>query len=200
MKIILVRHGQTFANEKNVYQGWGDSKLNDIGIKQAEYVSQLLQNYNITNTYCSTKTRCIQTLDYIKSKNSSIDNIEYLEDLREIYFGLWEGKDFKTIEKEFKSEWDKFITNHDESEFPDGESYKFFYKRCEKTIKYIIDRSKEEDTILIVAHTGVIRCIISYLLGLNGKGFYYIKPKQGAYSVINVYDNSIEIEYINKDR
>lgn len=201
IKLILVRHGKTFANEKNIYQGWGDAALNNTGIEQAESVSKLLKDYYITNTYCSTKTRCIQTLDYIKNKNKTINSVEYLEDLRETHFGLWEDKNVETIEKEFKKEWEEFLNNHNEFTFPEGESYKGFYNRCIKALKYIIDKSNSEDIILIVAHAGVVRCIISYLMGLEEKGFYYITPKQGAYSLINIYDNPrcIDIEYINKD-
>lgn len=147
-------------------------------------------------------------MEYIKNKNKTINYVEYLEDLRETHFGLWENKNVETIEKEFKKEWNEFLTNHNEFTFPEGESYKNFYDRCIRILKYIIDKSNydhncgvSEATILIVAHAGTIRCIISYLLGLEEKGFYYITPKQGAYSLINIYDNpiAVDIEYINKD-
>lgn len=200
MKLLLTRHGQTFANEKNLYEGFGDSKLNPIGIRQAQCVAALLKDYNITKTYCSPKLRCIQTLETIKYENKSINeiNTKYIEDLTETHFGLWEGKDYKTIASEFPKQWNAFIED-DEFCFPAGESRKDFYTRCCKVVEYIITDASKEDTVLIVSHAGVMRVILCYLLGIGQRGFYTINPKQGAYSSINIYDKAIEIEYINKD-
>jgi broad specificity phosphatase PhoE len=201
MKLILTRHGQTFANEKNLYEGFGNSKLNVIGTQQAKSVGKLLKDFSITKVYASPRIRCIQTLEAIKDENISInnDNIEYLEALAETNFGLWEGKDYRTISKEFAKLWNDFIEDYSSFTFPQGESTKEFYDRCTKAIKYIIKTSNKEDTVLVVAHSGVIRVILCYLLDIGQKGFYYIKPKQGAYSSINIYDKTLEIEYINKD-
>lgn len=113
-------------------------------------------------------------------------------------FGDWEGKDYNTISKEFPKYTQLFLSNHNKFVFPNGESYKDFYKRCKKAIKYIIKKSEPNYTILIVSHAGVIRCIISYLIGFGRKGFYFTNPKQGAYSSINVYDNNVELEFINR--
>jgi broad specificity phosphatase PhoE len=200
MKLILTRHGQTYANEKNLYEGVGDSKLNAIGIEQVKLVGKLLKDYNITKIYCSPKTRCIQTLEAIKDENISINNgnTEFLENLVETNFGLWEGKDYKTISNEFPKQWNDFL-DYTNFIFPEGESTKEFYDRCTKAIIYIIEASSKDDTVLVVAHSGVIRVILCYLLDIGQKGFYFVRPKQGAYSSINIYDKTIEIEYINKD-
>jgi len=200
MKLILTRHGETSANKKNIYEGFGNSELNSNGIDQAKKVGVLLKGYGIVKAYCSPKTRCIQTLEAIKNENTSISsvNIEYLDDLRETNFGLWEGKDFETISKQFPKEWNDFM-DYSNFTFPKGESTKEFYCRCADAINYIVKNSNKEDIILVVAHGGVIRAIICYLLDIGQRGFYFVKPKQGAYSSINIYDKSIEIEYINKD-
>lgn len=197
MKLLLVRHCETIANQKKLWEGEGNSDLNETGIKQAKKLGELLKDYEIHTTYCSPKSRCIQTANWLKNINSSIKDIKIVDNLVETDFGDWEGKDFKTIQQEFPKEAEKFIKNHNNFKFPNGESYKQFFKRCKSCISYIIKKTDKESTVLIVSHAGVIRCIISYLIGLSYEGFYCVNPQQGAYSSLNIYDNFVELEYVN---
>ena len=40
MRFIFVRHGKTHFNEINLTQGWCDSPLSKVGIKQVENISK----------------------------------------------------------------------------------------------------------------------------------------------------------------
>ena len=41
--LTIVRHGQTEANNTKIIQGWTDTPLNDLGIKQAKAAGQALK-------------------------------------------------------------------------------------------------------------------------------------------------------------
>lgn len=195
MKIVLVRHGETEGNSKGLYEGKKEVSINDNGRNQSKKLGNLLKDYKFSKVYCSPQKRCTETLDIIiETLYYKPESIEYKEELKEIDFGLWEGLSYKEIEKVFPRQWEEFIKDYKEFSFPEGESFIDFYERTTKILDFLDDGS-----YLILTHGGVIRAVLSKLLGFGIDGFYSIKPKQGAYSEINYYKDFVEIEYINKD-
>ena len=69
MKLILVRHGQSKANEKRENQGsknkWLDTPLTKKGKDQAKKVAERLKNENFTAIFCSKLKRAKQTAKQI---------------------------------------------------------------------------------------------------------------------------------------
>jgi len=195
MKIVLVRHGETEGNSKGLYEGKKEVSINDNGRNQSKKLGNLLKEYKFSKVYCSPQKRCKETLDIIiETLDFKPESIEYKEELKEIDFGLWEGLSYKEIEKVFPRQWEEFIRDYKDFSFPDGERFIDFYKRATKILDFLDDGS-----YLVLTHGGVIRAVLSKLLGAGIEGFYSIKPKQGAYSEINYYRDFVEIEYINKD-
>lgn len=199
MKIVLVRHGETEGNIKGLYEGRSEVSISENGKKQALKLGELLKRYKFSKVYSSPQRRCKETLDIITEKLNNEAQIIYDDKLREIDFGLWEGLDYKGIEELFPGEWSEFMTDFQRFTFPKGEKFEEFYCRSVEFVEYL-KLEEIKGNILIVTHGGVIRAILSYLMSLGMKGFYSIKPKQGAYSEINYFHGGhIEIEYINKD-
>ena len=54
MKFIFIRHGKTHFNEINLTQGWCDSPLSKLGVKQVENMSLQLKDYSINKAYITT--------------------------------------------------------------------------------------------------------------------------------------------------
>ena len=46
-KLVLVRHGQSEWNAKNLFTGWKDPKLTDLGIQEAIRAGELLETRNL---------------------------------------------------------------------------------------------------------------------------------------------------------
>ena len=46
-KLVLVRHGQSEWNAKNLFTGWKDPKLTDLGIQEAIKAGDLLETRNL---------------------------------------------------------------------------------------------------------------------------------------------------------
>ena len=57
--LYLMRHGQTLFNKRRKVQGWCDSPLTELGIKQAEAAAKYFKERNIVfdHAYCSTSER-----------------------------------------------------------------------------------------------------------------------------------------------
>ncbi|RMC46813.1 histidine phosphatase family protein [Lactobacillus sp. ESL0225] len=88
--IYLVRHGQTLFNVQHKIQGFCDSPLTELGIKQAqatkkEYFEKL--NIPLDEAHSSTSERAVDTLKLITNLPFKVH-----KDLREWNFGTYEGE------------------------------------------------------------------------------------------------------------
>ncbi|XP_025093952.1 uncharacterized protein LOC112563809 [Pomacea canaliculata] len=66
--LVLVRHGESEWNQKNLFCGWHDADLSETGINEAKYAVELLKKRKITFdlAFTSVLTRAIKTLYLIQ--------------------------------------------------------------------------------------------------------------------------------------
>ncbi|KAK7508719.1 hypothetical protein BaRGS_00000285 [Batillaria attramentaria] len=66
--LILVRHGESEWNQKNLFCGWHDADLSDTGTHEAKYAAELIKNkgFSFDVAFTSVLTRAIKTLYYIQ--------------------------------------------------------------------------------------------------------------------------------------
>jgi len=60
-KLIMLRHGQTEYNASGRMQGQMDTKLSDVGIRQAEAVARYMKGVNIGYVVSSDLSRAAET-------------------------------------------------------------------------------------------------------------------------------------------
>jgi broad specificity phosphatase PhoE len=96
IRLLLVRHGETEWNRLGRYQGQSDVELNRAGLEQARCLGRRLASEAIDAVYCSDLQRAIQTAQPITSDRNM--TVTYCKELRELYFGEFEGKCFEDIE------------------------------------------------------------------------------------------------------
>lgn len=69
MKLILIRHARSIANDKKIHQGrndeWSDTSLCEIGINQAQGIAERLKNEKIDEIYSSPFKRTRETAEKI---------------------------------------------------------------------------------------------------------------------------------------
>ena len=106
-KLILVRHVLTEDNELAKLSGHIDSKVSEEGKKQIEKITEFLKYEKIDRIYTTTSSRTKETVKNLANINSI--EIQQSEDLQEISFGDFEGKDFKEIQKNYPDEFNKMI-------------------------------------------------------------------------------------------
>lgn len=182
MKFILVRHGETVANIDKVYSGWSNYELTDKGKLQIKILAEELKTYKVNVIYASPLGRTMETAREIAKVMGK--EIVTDDNLREINFGVFDGKTAKEIEKEYPTEWKSWIDDYECYRIPEGECLKDMLDR----VKGFIDSIKNnEGTCIIVSHAGVIQSILTYLLDLELKKMWHFKCTPGGY---------IEIDYI----
>ncbi len=87
-KLFIVRHGQTDWNIKRLMQGSKDIELNEVGIKQANDLKEIIDLNEIDIVLCSPMKRTRKTAEIIVSDNFEIIYNDYL---KERSFGEYEG-------------------------------------------------------------------------------------------------------------
>ena len=66
VKLVLIRHGQSEWNLKNLFTGWTDVELSEQGVKEAHEAGKLLKEkgYHFDVAYSSVLKRANHTMDY----------------------------------------------------------------------------------------------------------------------------------------
>ena len=94
-KLHLVRHAECEFNVRHLVQGWADSPVAELGIRQSRAAGDYIREAGIrpTHAYCSTSYRTEVTLREALGQVPGFEHMPYerLDDLREAYFGLLEG-------------------------------------------------------------------------------------------------------------
>lgn len=163
MKLILVRHGETVLNAKNVAQGWMDDHLNENGRRQAEQVSARLKSLKISAIYSSDLKRARETAEIIAKPHGL--KVVQLKALREQNFGKAEGVNRDEINKRFDNFLEKRKTDPDLAP-PSGESFRQLMKRIKKALDAIYQKHTE-GTVVVVTHGGSKRAAM-WALGVMG--------------------------------
>ena len=90
--LYLMRHGQTLFNLEKRIQGWCDSPLTPLGIKQAQIARQHFLDLGITfdHAYSSTSERACDTLEIVTDHQMPYTR---LKGLKELNYGTFEGKE-----------------------------------------------------------------------------------------------------------
>ncbi|MBC2575294.1 histidine phosphatase family protein [Peptostreptococcus canis] len=160
--LYLIRHGHTVDNENYRYSGFSDCDLSEVGRKQVEGLTDYIKDIDVDRVYASTLKRTAQTIDdYAKIKNQEIVK---LDGLKEMNFGIFDGYSLEEIKKKFPKESSEMLRSDFLYRFPEGENIEDFYIRNIKALNDIMKESKDMDNIMICAHMGTIRNLLSHLL------------------------------------
>lgn len=160
MKVYFVRHGQSEGNVLGIHQT-GETKLSQLGIKQAENVGRRLKNVGLEVIFASDFTRAKQTSEIINQQlNLEIITTPLLREVKrptEV-----EGKTFGDPQiADIKSKI--YERRHDPAwRFSDEEN---FFDRISRAKKFITElESRAEEKILCVAHGTIMRHIFMLMM------------------------------------
>jgi probable phosphoglycerate mutase len=161
------------------------------GIEQSIKLKKFFSSVDIDKVYISPLKRCVETADIILD-HKNIDRI-LVEDLTEINMGKWEGKTFKYIKEQYPEEFIIRGNNMDTYSPPEGESFEELQKRVMPAFENIIANNSKN--ILIIAHAGVNRAILSKLLNLPLKELFNINQPYGCVNELKWSRENSEWDY-----
>lgn len=162
-RLFLVRHGETQQHREKILLGQKDIPLSGKGMEQARLAGQELQKQQIhtEHIYASDLTRTVQTAEIIADILDS--RIIKVPSLREMSLGEWDGCYISEIKEKYPEEFRKRGENLLTYKY--GNNSENFYDlqyRVLKGFQTILESDEQED-IIIVAHAGVIKVIVSNL-------------------------------------
>ena len=194
--IILIRHGQTDASKERLLYGSKskDEPINTEGINQIKRLTTFLQQYNPDTIYSSPMLRAVQTAEILVN-TFKVQPI-LLEDLREIDFGDWEGRNFDKLTTIFPEEYKKWINSPQTFTPPNGESVKHLYLRVESAFKTILQNDSK--TSFIITHGGPIRAILMKILNIPLSYYWRIKIPHGSATYIEYKNNQLSLQYMGQ--
>ncbi len=176
--LYYIRHGETDWNKQGLIQGWIDTDLNELGRAQARDLAQALisrqSELNDFDFFVSPQRRAQDTMRAIaEAQGRDFSTITSDARLRELGFGIWEGRPFWELKASpiYPADPEGRYTFR-----PDGgESYEDGVARVTSFL------SELKGPALIVAHGAVGRCLMGYVTGLPGDSIVDLATPQGCY-------------------
>jgi len=162
VSVTLLRHGITKENQQRRYIGWSDPNLDTVAITILEATQS---SFSFDAIYTSDLKRCTQTASYYDPNKAVVKD----ERLRELNFGLWEGKTYQDL-KSIKAYRD-WIDAPFEISPPSGESHNELKVRVLEVWQKIINTliEKQANDILIISHAGPIRLLLTLFADTDPK-------------------------------
>lgn len=184
-RVFLVRHGETEMRSSERYWGQTDVALSALGIRQAESLRDCLKDERICAVYASSLKRAMNTAEIIAERHQL--PVTACAELREIDFGEIEGLTYAEASQRFPdlaAQWRG--ANNTEIKFPGGEGFRELAERV-ANFPARLKNHADDGAVLVVAHAGVLRFLITHLVGFELKNIYQLRIDLASLSVVDIY-------------
>jgi 2,3-bisphosphoglycerate-dependent phosphoglycerate mutase len=182
--LILVRHGQSEWNLKNLFTGWKNPGLTDLGIEEAKKAGQALKSRGtVPDAYfTSALTRAQRTLDLMLEEMEITDlTIVRNHKLNERDYGDLSGLNKDDAREKWGDEQVHIWRRSYDVPPPGGESLKDTAARVlpyyEAEIAPLVKAGK---TVLVTAHGNSLRALVMKLEGLDEEAILKREIATGA--------------------
>lgn len=191
-KLVLVRHGQSEWNEKNLFTGWVDVRLSEVGQKEAKRAGELIKEagINVDILHTSKLSRAIQTANLaLDAADQLYVPVKRSWRLNERHYGALQGKDkAQTLETYGAEKFQIWRRSFDvpppviEADSQYTQAGDIRYKDIDpavvpktESLKLVIDRMLpyfhdeiagdllSGKTVLVAAHGNSLRALVKYL-------------------------------------
>lgn len=159
MKIYIVRHGQVPHNALGQYNT-SDEDLTKLGIEQAKELKEKIKNINFDIIICSPLNRAMHTAEIININNNKII---YDDRIKERNCGDLSGKPLDVTNR------DEYWNYNTTIQYETSEDIKLFFERIYNFLDEL--KTKDFNTVLIVAHSGVSKAFSGYFEGIQDGKF-----------------------------
>lgn len=175
--IYLVRHGITAANLENRFAGRTDEPLHAQGIAQMQELGNRLKNYGIQKIIAGPLKRTRESASIIGNIIAAPVAVD--DNFIDILIAHWDGCTKEDITKKFGPEYPDWCNHPETFELPACETLYQVQDRAVESIEHLFSSSPGE-TILVVSHLIVLRCLVLFYNKMDMRDFRSIKINNGA--------------------
>jgi len=194
--LILVRHGQSEWNQKNIFTGWENPGLTQQGRKEAKLAGILINNLEIKFNYLYTSALVrAQLTGSIILDNVNQENVKIIKNkaLNERYYGDLQGLN----KDECRNKWGEDQVQIWRRSYnvgpPGGESLK---ETGERVMPYFLNEIfpliVKGENIIVSAHGNSLRSLIKYLDKLSSEEIVKLEIPTGS-PIHYLFDDNGEI-------
>ncbi len=163
--LIILRHGQSEYNLRNLFTGWSDIGISSHGAEEAKQAAIKIKDEEFDIIYTSNLKRAWETLNIIVQADG-FEKIPIIKTqaFNERRYGDLEGKNKQDIIDKFGAEQVHLWRRSYDVAPPNGESLKDTYDRVVPYYQKEVEiKLKNGDEVLIVAHGNSLRALMMYL-------------------------------------
>ena len=177
--IFLLRHGAIDNPPPRRFLGRSDLPLNADGVRQARDLARWMGVLPFRRVCASPLSRAVETAALVS--NRPVAAIERIDALVEIDLGAWEGLSLAEVQVRFPGEYEERGQDLAAYRTPGGES---FAQVADRACPALADLARDmPGPLLVVAHMGVNRAVLSRLLG---RPLAHLLDIPQAYAAVNV--------------
>jgi broad specificity phosphatase PhoE len=166
-ELLLVRHGQSTANAKGIWQGQMEFPLSERGRVQSDLAGRGLSDEPFEGLYSSPLSRAFETAEIIRDRAGFADEVVPVEGLSERNGGILEGHTWAEQEQRNPELAKKFLAIPEEERWAlvGAETDEEVIARFEEALSSIRTLHPGGSRIVVVSHGGVMRAFLRQLFG-----------------------------------
>ncbi len=191
--LILVRHGQSEWNEKNLFTGWEDPVLTKQGFDEAKNAGLLINELKLEfNSLFTSDLIRAQITGKIILKKIGQENINIVKNkaLNERFYGDLQGLNKDECRERWGEKQVQIWRRSYDNGPPGGESLK---ETGERVLPYFLDEIYPSilkgENIIVSAHGNSLRSLIKHLDNLSAKEIVKLEIPTGA-PIHYLFDNN----------
>jgi broad specificity phosphatase PhoE len=166
-EILLVRHGESTANAKGIWQGQMEFPLSERGRAQASLAGHGLSSEPFEGLYSSPLSRAFETAEIIRDRAGFAGQVVPVDGLSERNGGILEGHTWAEQEHRNPELAKKFLAIPEEERWAlvGAETDEEVIARFEEALSSIRALHPDGTRIVVVSHGGVMRAFLRKLFG-----------------------------------
>jgi len=175
---------------------WGhtDVELSADGLKQAERLCNRLAKEKIDVIYSSNLKRALVTAEVIASRHQL--EVVTCAELHEVNFGQLEGLTLSEANQRYPEVAKLRMQRSLKLKYPGGDSFIEFSRRVSKFLDRLEQHTAEE-TVLIVAHNGVLRVLLCRLLDIDLRHLWQLYLDLASLSILETNQQGAILRLLN---
>ena len=168
--ILIIRHGQTELNAREMFRGHLDVDLDEIGHRQVAALADYLVERDISVVLSSPLVRATSTAAPVAARHGL--GVTIVPELADFDFGEWQGRALSEVAEACPDLFRQWQAVPHEVRIPGAETLADVWRRSGRVIT---EASRRGGTVLICSHRVVNKLLILRLLGLGMRHFWRIR-------------------------
>ncbi|NJL00063.1 MAG: histidine phosphatase family protein [Spirulinaceae cyanobacterium SM2_1_0] len=204
-RVVIVRHGQSDYNARQLIQGRCDeSVLTERGTADAIKVAAALENLSFAALYHSPLQRAAQTAATIRDRFTTPPPAIASDQLLEIDLPLWEKLSKSAVREQFAEQYQQWQQQPDEFFMTVGDRPHYpvraLYAQAQAFWQEVLPKHPDA-TLLVVAHNGINRCLLMTALGMAPARYQTLQQSNCCINILNFqggWGEPVQLESLNQ--